>query len=100
MHCWCQPSFFCSNILNPNLFLVILSLLQSELQLGCCKYCERKEYQGSSQSSIDFDDANVIKEMVGNSGVKSKLVSELVGERKLEEKVLQIVETQMWQQLL
>ncbi len=74
-------------------------MLQSELQLGCCKYCERKEYQGSSQSSIDFDDANVIKEVVGNSGIRSKLISELVEERKLEEEILQVVETQMWQLL-
>jgi hypothetical protein len=33
--------------------------------------------------------------VVGNSGVRSKLISELVGERKLEEEVLQVVETQM-----
>jgi hypothetical protein len=33
--------------------------------------------------------------VVGNSGVRSKLISELVRERKLEEDVLQVVETQL-----
>jgi hypothetical protein len=33
--------------------------------------------------------------VVGNSGVRSKLISELVREKKLEEEVLQVVETQM-----
>lgn len=38
--------------------------------------------------------------MIGNNGVRSKLINELVGEIKLEEEVLQVVKTQMWQQLL
>jgi hypothetical protein len=33
--------------------------------------------------------------VVRNSGVRSKLVNELVGERKLEKEVLEVVETQM-----
>jgi hypothetical protein len=33
--------------------------------------------------------------VVGNNGVRSKLLDELVGEKKLKKEVLQVVETQM-----
>jgi hypothetical protein len=33
--------------------------------------------------------------VVGNNGVRSKLLDEFVGEKKLKKEVLQVVETQM-----